>query len=333
MSHLEEGDRDPCTPAHNRCVVIGNNFPPFLGWKTLILGPRIVQTPHTCRRPQSSEFHLLEIKPCFPSGRGSTKEFRITPHPQEPSGHPGRAPAPGPLLSSYPQVPALPGWLPLFPHCPKCHRSSAHSAPCLKYNLPSLKAFLHGQAHSPSPSLMPTRGRTTELKAWLLSSQPCLPHRAFKSAKSEVSWSSLFRNSGPRVTPGLPVQPQFRVPCGQRSPTLRGYSLFWRAAERGMGHMVFCGPGLLPLPQGRRAPILCPFTLSLGLRQPQAWPVRTSTPLAPGLNPGGGCPHGQPKSSKPGTLVRLLLQSPPLSMGKEQVWLIRLDQPATAQGP
>ena len=158
MSHLEERDRDPCTPAHNRCVVIGNNFPRFLGWKTLILGPRILQTPHTCRRPQSSEFHLLEIKPCFPSGRGSTKEFRVTPHSQEPSGHPGRAPAPGPLLSSYPQVPALPGWLPLFPHCPKCHRSSAHSAPCLKYNLPSLKAFLHGQAHSPSPSLMPTRG-------------------------------------------------------------------------------------------------------------------------------------------------------------------------------
>lgn len=80
--------------------------------------------------------------------------------------------------------------------------------------------------------------------------------------------------------------------------------------------MVFCGPGLIPLPQV--TPMLCPFTLSLGLRQPQAWPIRASTPLAPGLNPGGGCPHGQPKSSKPGTLVRLLLKSPPLSMGKEQ---------------
>lgn len=44
MGHLEEGDRDVCTPAHNRCVGIGKT-PSFLGWETLILGPRTLQTP------------------------------------------------------------------------------------------------------------------------------------------------------------------------------------------------------------------------------------------------------------------------------------------------
>lgn len=75
-----------------------------------------------------------------------------------------------------------------------------------------------------------------------------------------------------------------------------------------------------------------PLTLSLGLQQPQAWLIRASPPLAPGLNPGGGCPHGQPKSTKPGTPVRLLLKSPLFPWARSRVWLIR-PQPATVQGP
>lgn len=106
------------------------------------------------------------------------------------------------------------------------------------------------------------------------------------------------------------------MPCGQRSPTLRGYSFFWRTAQRRhrARGVLWTQP---PLSSSDDTHPL-PLTLSLGLQQPQAWLIRASPPPAPGLNPGGGCPHSQPKSSKPGTLVRLLLKSPPLSMGKEQ---------------
>lgn len=130
--------------------------------------------------------------------------------------------------------------------------------------------------------------------------------------------------------PGLPVQPQSRVPCGQRSPTLRGCSLFWRAAQR--RHRARGVLWAQPPPSSSGDTHALPLTLSLGLQQPQAWLIRASPPLAPGLNPGGGCPHGQPQSSKPGTPVRLLLKSPLFPWARSRVWLIR-PQPATVQGP
>ena len=166
MGHLEEGDRDPCTPAHNRCVGIGKT-PFFPGVGNTDSGAKNPADTPAPAGGQSSEFHLLRIKPCFPSGRGSTKEFRVTPHPQEPSGPPGRAQTPGPLLSSYPQVPALPGWLPLFPHCPKCHRSSFCPMPEIQPSLTqSLPAWpgpqpisftdAHPWAHHRAQSLAPS---------------------------------------------------------------------------------------------------------------------------------------------------------------------------------
>lgn len=167
MGHLEEGDRDPCTPAHNRCVGIGKT--PFPGVENTDSGAR-----NSADTPAPTGGHGAVSSTSWASGPASLQDAGVQrnsgPHhthrgpwdtqgglrPRSPPLFLSPSSCPARLAPTVPSLPQMPPQLSSFCPMPDVQPSLTQSLPARPGPQPISFTDAHPWAHHRAQSLAPS---------------------------------------------------------------------------------------------------------------------------------------------------------------------------------